>query len=70
VTRRSWLLTPAQEQVVDRLGDVRIGQRLFGDDVYVYDHEAGHTLRYLLSAAGEVLRKDDLGPADRATPII
>jgi hypothetical protein len=64
VLRRNWVLTPAQEEVIDRLGEVRIGERLLSDRVYVYQEKSGRTVRYLLAADGEVIRKDDLGPTD------
>jgi hypothetical protein len=60
------VLTPAQQEVVSRLGAVEIGQRVHGDQIYIYRGERGRTMRYLLSEAGEVLRKDDLGPRDSA----
>lgn len=56
------MLTPGQQDVVKRLGNVEVGQRLYGDQVYVYREERGRRIRYLISGAGEVLRKDDLGP--------
>ncbi len=58
------VLTPAQQDVVNRLGAVEIGQRAYGDQVYIYRDERGRHMRYLLSGAGEVVRKDDLGPRD------
>jgi hypothetical protein len=59
------VLTPAQQEVVRRLGAVEIGQRVYGDEVYIYRDERGRHIRYLLSGAGEVVRKDDLGPTDK-----
>lgn len=58
------VLTPAQQDVVNRLGAVEIGQRLHRDQIYIYRDERGRRMRYLLSGAGEVVRKDDLGPRD------
>lgn len=60
----SGVLTPAQQEVVNRLGTAEIGQRLDGDQVYIYRSERDRRMRYLLSGAGEVVRKDDLGPQD------
>ncbi|MDQ6807004.1 MAG: hypothetical protein M3065_19055 [Actinomycetota bacterium] len=56
------VLTSAQQEVVGRLGAVEIGQRVYGDQIYVYRAERGRHIRYLLSGAGELVRKDDLGP--------
>ncbi len=56
------VLTPAQQEVVSRLEPVQIGRRVHGDQIYVYRDERGRQMRYLLSGAGEVVRKDDLGP--------
>lgn len=58
------VLTPGQQDVVNRLGAVEIGQRVNGDQLYIYRDERGRHTRYLLSAAGEVVRKDDLGQQD------
>jgi hypothetical protein len=37
---------------------------LLSDRVYVYQEKSGRTMRYLLAADGEVIRKDDLGSTD------
>lgn len=58
------VLTPGQQDVVNRLGAVEIGQRVNGDQLYIYRDERGRHMRYLLSGAGEVVRKDDLGQRD------
>jgi len=58
------VLTSGQQDVVNRLGAVEIGHRVNGDQIYIYRNERGRHIRYLLSAAGEVVRKDDLGPRD------
>ncbi len=58
------VLTPAQQDVVNRLGAVEIGHRVNGDQIYIYRDERGRRMRYVLSGAGEVVRKDDLGPRD------
>jgi len=58
------VLTPGQQDVVNRLGAVEIGHRVNGDQIHIYRDERGRHIRYLLSEAGEVVRKDDLGPRD------
>ncbi len=58
------VLTPGQQEVVSRMGAVEIGRRVHGDQVYIYRDEREHRVRYLLSGAGEILRKDDLGGQD------
>ncbi len=58
------MLTPAQQEVVGHLGAVEIGHRVDGDQVYVYGDGRGRLMRYLLSGAAAVVRKDDLDPRD------
>jgi hypothetical protein len=58
------VLTPAQHEVISRLGAVKIGHRVNGDQIYIYRDERGRHVRYVLSGAGDIVRKDDLGPRD------